>query len=226
MLHNTNIYAPVPIAHSTVMQENYDNMQVLLKKINYKSHQWQICGDLKIITMLLGQQSGFTKYSCYLCLWDSRDRQKHYKVKEWSVRTTLTPGSNNIIRDSLVDPSKILIPPLHIKLGLMKQFVKALDKNGKCFQYLQTKFPKLSEAKIKEGVFDGPQIRKMFRDSHFIDHMNELEKAAWLSFRSVVQNFLGNRKSPDYRSIVASLIKNYEKLGCLMNLKLHFLDSY
>jgi len=29
LLHNTNIYAPVPIAHSTVMQENYNNMQVL-----------------------------------------------------------------------------------------------------------------------------------------------------------------------------------------------------
>jgi len=226
LLHNTNIYAPVPIAHSTVMQENYNNMQVLLKKIDYKNHQWQICGDLKIISMLLGQQSGFTKYPCCLCLWDSRDRQKHYKVKEWPVRTTYVPGSCNIIHDSLVDPSKILIPPLHIKLGLMKQFVKALDKNGKCFQYLQTKFPKLSEAKIKEGVFDGPQIRKMFKDSDFTNHMNKLEKAAWLSFRSVVRNFLGNRKSPEYRDIVAGLIKDYEKLGCLMNLKLHFLDSH
>lgn len=229
LLHNTNIYAPVPIAHSTVMQENYNNMQVLLEKIDYKSHQWQICGDLKIISMLLGQQSGFTKYPCYLCLWDSKDRQKHYKTKKWPVRTTLDPGSRNIIHDSLVEgwfPSKILIPPLHIKLGLMKQFVKALDKNGKCFKYLQTKFPKISEAKIKEGVFDGSQIRKMFRDSNYINQMNKLEKAAWLSFQSVVKNFLGNRKSPEYKDIVASLIKNYENLGCLMNLKLHFLDSY
>jgi len=108
----------------------------------------------------------------------------------------------------------------------MKQFVRALDKNGKCFQYLQTKFPKLSEAKIKERVFDGPQIRKMFKDSDFTNHMNKLEKAAWLSFRSVVRNFLGNRKSPEYRDIVAGLIKDYEKLGCLMNLKLHFVDSH
>jgi len=75
-----------------------------------------------------------------------------------------------------VDPSKILIPPLYIKLGLMKQFVKALDKTGECFQYLQSKFPKLSEAKLKEGVFDGPQIRIMFRDTNISNKMNQLEQ--------------------------------------------------
>ncbi|EFN87229.1 hypothetical protein EAI_08559, partial [Harpegnathos saltator] len=34
-------------------------------------------GDLKISSMILGQQSGFTKNLCFLCLWDSRDRQNH-----------------------------------------------------------------------------------------------------------------------------------------------------
>jgi len=36
-----------------------------------------------------------------------------------------------------------------IKLGLMKQFVKALNKENKSFQYLISKFSKLSIAKIK-----------------------------------------------------------------------------
>lgn len=227
LLHNTNVYAPVPIAHSTVMQEKYDNMQILLEKIKYEKHSWLICGDLKIITMLLGQQSGFTKYPCYLCMWDSRDRKQHYSdTKKLAVRSSLTPGSSNIIHKSLVDPSKVLIPPLHIKLGLMKQFVKALDVNGKCFQYLVSKFPKLSDAKLKEGVFDGPQIRTMFRDAKFISTMNSLERAAWLSFRDVSQQFLGNNKSPEYKNIVAKMVKNFEKLGCLMNLKIHFLHAH
>jgi len=39
----------------------------------------------------------------------------------------------------------------------MKQFVKALDKTGETFKYFSSKFPKLSEAKLKERVFDGPQ---------------------------------------------------------------------
>lgn len=226
LLHNTNVYAPVPIAHSTIMQEKYESMQVLLEKIDYKSHEWQICGDLKIITMLLGQQSGFTKYPCYLCLWDSRNRKDHYKDIQWPSRSSFEPGSKNIINESLVNPSKILIPPLHIKLGLMKQFVKALDKTGQCFLYLQTKFPKISEGKIKAGVFDGPQIRTLFKDPILINKMDDLEKSAWLSFKDVAQNFLGNRKSPEYKSIVAKMVRDYERLGCLMNLKLHFLHSH
>ena len=52
------------------------------------------------------------------------------------------------------------MPPLHIKLGLIKNFVKAMAKhrlNG--FEFLCKKFPKLSQAKLKEGIFVGSQIR-------------------------------------------------------------------
>lgn len=126
----------------------------------------------------------------------------------------------------LVDAKKVLIPPLHIKLGLMKQFVKALNKNGQCFQYLFQKFPKYSYAKIKAGVFDGPQIRTLFEDTIFVTKMDENEKAAWLSFKEVATNFLGNNKSPKYKEIVKKMVKNFRTLGCLMNLKLHFLDSH
>lgn len=226
LLHNTNVYAPIPIAHSTVLQEKYENMEILLEKIKYDTHKWQICGDLKMLTILLGQQSGFTKHPCYLCLWDSRDRENHFKKKKWPVRSSFVPGSSNIIHQSLIDPKKVLIPPLHIKLGLMKQFTKALSKTGRCFQYLTNKFPQLSEAKIKEGVFDGPQIRTLFRDTAFVGTMNKLEKAAWLSFKAVAQQFLGNTKSPKYKQIVDKMVKDFQKLGCLMNLKLHFLDSH
>jgi hypothetical protein len=33
----------------------------------------------------------------------------------------------------------------------MKQFVKALQRDGNCFKYLSSKFPGLSEAKLKEA---------------------------------------------------------------------------
>ena len=48
---------------------------------------------------------------------------------------------------------KILLPPLYIKLGLMKNLVKAMDQTGSEYKYLAEKFPRLSEAKIKEGLF-------------------------------------------------------------------------
>ncbi|MGH0145086.1 UNVERIFIED_CONTAM: hypothetical protein FKN15_028823 [Acipenser sinensis] len=65
------------------------------------------------------------------------------------------------------DPRKVLMPPLHIKLGLMKQFVRALGKESAAFKYLQDFFPKLSEAKVKAGVFVGPQIKKILECNEF-----------------------------------------------------------
>jgi hypothetical protein len=58
-----------------------------------------------------------------------------------------------VLNNSLVNPEKVFLPPLHIKLGLMKNFVKAMDKNGAGFMYLRLKFPRLGNSKIKEGIF-------------------------------------------------------------------------
>ena len=52
----------------------------------------------------------------------------------------------------------------------MKQFTKALDKSGKSFEYITTKFPALSESKIKEGIFIWPQIRELFNDNYEENH--------------------------------------------------------
>ena len=73
----------------------------------------------------------------------------------------------NVAQKPLVDPQKILLPPLNIKLGIVKNFVKAMDKNGECFRFLKRNSSKLSETKIKEGVFQGPQIRQLMLDYNF-----------------------------------------------------------
>ena len=103
----------------------------------------------------------------------------------------------------------------------MKQFVKAVDTDGNCFKYLCESFPALSYEKIIAGVFDGPQIRQLMKDNTFPNSMNETERQAWLSFVSVVENFLGNTKSDDYRNIVETMLENYHKLGCNMSIKVH-----
>ena len=46
----------------------------------------------------------------------------------------------------------------------MKNFVKALNKEGQAFKYLSQVIPKLSEAKLKKGIFVGPQIIKLLND--------------------------------------------------------------
>ena len=147
----------------------------MLEKISYCQHEWQICVDLKMVNLLLGQQSGFTKYPCFLCMWDSRDRSQHYIKKDWPARDEMVPGrSNNIVNKPLVDRHKILLPPLRIKLGLIKQFTKALDKDGSCFSYLCHVFPGLSIEKLKGGIFYGPQVRQLIRDPEFEKSMTKL----------------------------------------------------
>ena len=61
----------------------------------------------------------------------------------------------------------------------MKNFVKALHKNGAAFQHLSTVFPGLSAAKLKEGIFVGPQIREVLKDTDFEELLNLKELRAW-----------------------------------------------
>ena len=108
-----------------------------------------------MMNFLLGQQGGHTKYPCFLCCWDNRANEEHWVRKEWPPRNTMKPGEKNIVNDPLVDRKSIL-PPLHIKLGLMKQLVKALDRSGDCFGYIFSTFPCLSYENKKARIFDGP----------------------------------------------------------------------
>ena len=89
LLHNGNKYSAIPIAHSTKQKEEYSRIRLILELLQYQEHQWVICVDLKIVNFLLGQQSGFTKFSCFLCHWDSRDRANHWTKKSWPRRQQL-----------------------------------------------------------------------------------------------------------------------------------------
>lgn len=228
LLHNGNQFASVPLAHSTTLKEQHEAIKYVLEKISYDQHKWLICVDLKMVNFLLGQQSGFTKYPCFLCLWDSRDRTHHYVKKEWPLREELAIcRAKNVINKPLVDRGRILFPPLHIKLGLIKQFTKALDKDGRCFQFLCKTFPNLSTEKLKAGIFDGPQIRKLIKNSPtFEETMNPVEQQAWNCFVQVVMNFLGNTKAENYKDLVANMLVAFRNLGCNMSIKMHYLYSH
>ncbi|UYV81282.1 hypothetical protein LAZ67_20000646 [Cordylochernes scorpioides] len=135
-------------------------------------------------------------------------------------------GYKNIANLPLIDSENIYLPPLYIKLGLMKNFVKTMDRNASGFAYLKQKFSSISEAKIKEGIFVGPQTRELQQDGNFQNSLNEVEAAAWNSFRNVCKNFLGSVKVENYRDIVNDLLLSYKALGFNMSLKIHFLHSH
>ncbi|GFU97438.1 uncharacterized protein TNCV_1912931 [Trichonephila clavipes] len=178
-----------------------------------------------MLNFLLGQQRRYTKFPCFMCPWDSRDKQHHWSQKVvWPVREELKVGTKNVINTPLVSRDRIIPPPLHIKPGIMKQFVKALDKSG--FNFLSRKFPGLSIEKLKAGIFYGPHIRQFVKDSNFVKSMTEVESKAWNSFVLIMSNFLGKKRSDDHVELVESMLSNLKELGCNMSIKIHFLHSH
>jgi hypothetical protein len=108
----------------------------------------------------------------------------------------------------------------------MKQFVKALNKDGSCIEYIAPKLPGLTMEKLKAGIFDGPQIRQLINEPHFIESVNEIESCASSSFVLGVKNFLGNKKADNYTQLVENMLFHFNRLGCNMSVKVHYLHSH
>ena len=87
------------------------------------------------------------------CYWDSRASTQHWVKKNWPAREDLAVGDKNIINEPLVSRDRIILPLLHIKLGLMEQFVKAVDKHSDCCNYIVKKFSALSMEKNETRNF-------------------------------------------------------------------------
>ena len=121
---------------------------------------------------------GTHKYPCFLSHWDSRANDKDYVRQEWPLRQELKPASNNVQSHPLVEPNKILLPLLHTKLGVMKNFVKAMDREGMGFTFLQERFPLINMEKLTARIFDRPQIREFTKDPMFDKVLGKAERDA------------------------------------------------
>ena len=157
LLNKGNKFSSVPVGHPVEMKESHKSMELILSALNYQEHKWLICGDLKVVGIILGVQGGYTKYPCFLCLWDSCVDDQHYVRQEWPWKQGLKPGSRNVLFHSLVEPSKTLFPLVHMKLGLMKNFVKPLDRESRGFSFLHQKSQRKCMEKIKAGYLMAPQ---------------------------------------------------------------------
>jgi hypothetical protein len=67
--------------------------------------------------------------------------------------------------------------------------LKTMNQEEAAFTYLREKFPKLSEATLKDAIFIGSQIRDLFKDEYFDRLFRGEEKAAWDSFKFVIKDF-------------------------------------
>ena len=153
----------------------------------------------------------------------SQNTSLHCKVKNWpltALRSSYDVGIHNVKLAPLV-AAKVLFPPLYIKLGLIKQFVKKMNPEGEAFNHIQELLPKLSEAKVKGGIFVGPQVKRLMQSDSFLEKLSVVERRTWESFVSVMKGFFGNHNVPNFKDIMEELVNAYEKMGCRMSLKLH-----
>lgn len=134
------------------MWRKRDNMTLLLNCINYNTYPWQLRWDLEVVAALLGLQQGYIKFCCFLCEWNNRTKTSHYMKRDWSSWQALELGKKTVQYLPLVESSKMLLYFLHIKQGLMKNFVRTVDQAGLGFTYLDEKFPGISAAKKRRKV--------------------------------------------------------------------------
>lgn len=111
-----------------------------------------------MVNFILGEQAGYTKYPFSFVCGIAGIMNNTGKRRIDPHVTSLLWGRKNITNEPLVNCNRIILPPLHIKLGLMKQFVKALIKEGSCFSYICKAFSGLNNEKLKAEIFDGKQI--------------------------------------------------------------------
>jgi hypothetical protein len=80
----------------------------------------------------------------------------------------------------------VLLTPIHTNLGLLKSSGKAMSKTS-------SKFPNVSDAKIKRGALVGPKLRRGIFDENFEVNLNSTELAVWKFFKSLSFDFLGQK---------------------------------
>lgn len=157
-------------------KEKYDTLQKLLLVFKYNDVKWKTCSNQKVISILLGRQQGYTKYSPFIYEWDIRANDKHYCIQTYTSRQYLEPGDKNVVNRPLVASADILLQPLHIKLQLIKCFAKVLNWEVKTFVFIRNFFFSISDAKIKESVFVDPDVREIMKNEQFESILRTVEK--------------------------------------------------
>ena len=105
------------------LERNYTNVKTLLIALKCDQFNRQVIRDFKTVAFLVGLQGGLAKFPCYFYHWDSRNTTAHYHRRICPKQTEYSVGYSNIKWDPLIDLIKMLLPPLHINLGFIKQFV-------------------------------------------------------------------------------------------------------
>lgn len=231
LIHNDNLRPSVPLAYVEKMPETYESMEKILKLIEYNKYEWWIIVDFKLVNILSGHMAASCKYPCIYCEFEPRSDDP-YK-KDWEKRSPYNPSTpaserHSATKKPLVPKEKILLPPLHIKIGLVTQLCKKLYKNNTTYQAeIPNIIKEVSTAKHKGGVYNGPQIRTLFSKSRQLKQiLTADEYHAFNCLKIVCESFLGNYRHPNYKQFIENLMESYKNLDISVTIKMHSLISH
>ena len=182
---------------------------------------WGI-GSNKVIGLLMGMQAGFTKYCCFLCLWDSRAVSQHYKQKD-ALLFLANTASRRILWWTLIRCFFLLFTSSLVWWRISwRCCTKIVLPSNTCLSCSQV----LVLQSSKRASLPDLRSEKCWRILIFEELLNLKELRAWEAFKSVCSGFLGNIRVPDYQACIEKLLNSYEDMGCLMLLNIHFLHSH
>jgi len=202
--------------------ETYTAMKHIIDLTKFNDDKWQICCDLKVVSLLFGLQTGFTSHMCIYCHWNSRDVNKVWE-KKFTKRTTgnTTLGEKNFVE------SNPAIGTQDIDLGCMYTLGSRIYKRGniKFVPFLMNKL-KLTEAKAKSAILNGREIDRLRDDLQFRAILDDDETKAWDAFLEVKSQVLGSVRASNWRFLVNSMIKSFVDIGCNCSYKMHILNTH
>lgn len=134
LLHKGQILSSIPVAYAVHKRETWKHEEISrlheLQDTSMAFSQW-FEGNCHS----RGLQQGYKKF-CFLRERDCRVKIVYEAKKNWPLRKSLTPGAKNVVYQHLADLFQVLLQPLRFKLGLTKNFVKALDRNCLVFSFM------------------------------------------------------------------------------------------
>lgn len=66
----------------------------------------------------------------------------------------------------------------------------------------------------------------MVKSKEFDDSLSSVERKAWRCLISVIENFLGNNRAPNYEELIKNMLDAFHEMGVNMSLKVHFLANH
>lgn len=103
----------------------------------------------------------------------------HYQKKNWPVQVELVLSRSVTVKNFRINRDSIFFPSLHIRLGLVKQLTKSLNRNGECFTYFFLCFTRIDHWEVVNCYFRWYPYPQVHPRSIVQNFMQQIEMWNW-----------------------------------------------